>query len=157
MLSLILFEHFISFSYANIPPTKYSPVYNFRTQIKDVPSTECLPNDRGYKQIEQGSSNPSPDNYYACNMKFRNRIFLNQGLLLISKCNFSFLSSPQGIIYVEATADNLDPKSIEIQDCFFYRNQYESIHVITKLPLRQVNIVGCSFTRCTTYSEAVSI
>lgn len=157
MFALILFEFLISIAYANLPPTKYSPVYNFRTQIRDVSSTECLPNDRGYTQIEQGSSILSPGNHYACNMKFKNTISLDQGLLLISKCNFTCLSSIQGIIYVKATEDNLNKQSIEIHDCFFYQSINESIHIISKLPSRQVNIVRCTFTKCNSSTAALAI
>ena len=120
MIALFLFGFLISFAYANIPPTKY-PVHIFRTQIKDVSSTECIPNDRGYIQIDQSSSDLSSGNYYACNMKFRNKISLDQGLLFISKCNFTCMSSPQSIIYVQATDDSLDRQSIEIHNCFFYQ------------------------------------
>lgn len=146
---IIAFFKLFSFSYSNEQLRKLPTAeYIYRPQVNTHILEECPTDDRSYSHIEQELENYESKNYYACNIKFRNPIVLNQGLLLIYNCNFTNIKSSQGVITVIATSDSVAAQSIEIHSCFFYMIQKESIHIEAKSESRQVNIVDCSFERC---------
>lgn len=137
---MILFSFFFFFSKAN------AQFEYHKSQLNMKASSECPIENRGYTQIEQELPSYGPGNYYACNMKFRSKIEITQGLLLIHNCNFTFVTSDNGAIYIN-TPENTQ-ESVEIHRCHFYRVLKGSIRINSKLQSNALNIINCTFEKC---------
>lgn len=146
MLFVVL-AHFLTFSIAQEVSKSLT--------AKDI-SHECLsmPNFATFIPIKDGET-LSEQNLYSCNQIFKKPLSVTKGLLCISHCHFTLFQSTCAI---RVSTDGLaDTGTVDIDNCYFYRNEMGCISIASTSESQLFNINECTFTFCKINSGGAAI